>query len=274
MRSIAVIVLSLLIAFPAGLMAQEPQAAPNPSETLAPPETAPVEIPIPNEQVKTHSFIGGVLKDNKDLWLSPRRIQRSDAKWLLPLAGATGFLFATDHNISDAARNNEALRQPSHFVSSFGSWYALGPAVGAFYGVGKLTHNKRATDTGRLSGEALLQTEIVVQGLKFLFNRTRPNGGGQSFPSGHAASSFAFATVVAEQYHDKPLIAIGAYSAATAVSLSRIGGLNHFPSDVLVGATIGTLIGRFVVQHHNDKPSLNHSDSGAQATRSGEERQD
>ena len=256
MRSIAVVVLSLLTAFPAGLMAQEPQAAPTPLETLTPPETAPVDVPIPNEQVKPHSFVGEVLRDNKDLWLSPRRIQRSDAKWLLPLAGATGFLFATDHDISDAARNNEALRQPSHFVSNFGSLYALGSAAGAFYGVGKLTHNKRATDTGRLGGEALLQTEIVVQGLKFLFNRTRPSGGGQSFPSGHAASSFAFATVVAEQYHDKPLIAIGAYSAATAVSLSRIGGLNHFPSDVLVGAAIGTLIGRFVVHHNHDNAPL------------------
>ena len=129
MRSIAVIVLSLLIAFPAGLMAQDPQVAPAPSETLALPETAPVDLPIPNEQVKTHSFVGGVLRDNKDLWLSPRRIQRSDAKWLLPLAGATGLLFVTDHDITDAARNNEALRQPSHFVSNFGSLYALGSAL-------------------------------------------------------------------------------------------------------------------------------------------------
>jgi len=257
MRSIIVVFLSLLIAFPAGLMAQEPQAAPAPSETLTPPETAPTDLSIPNKEVKPHSFIGGVLRDNEDLWLSPRRIQRSDAKWLLPVAGATGLLFVTDHNISDAARNNEALRQPSRFVSNFGGLYALGSAAGAFYGIGKLTNNKRATDTGRLSGEALLQTQIVVQGLKFLFNRTRPNGGGESFPSGHAASSFAFATVVAEQYQDKPLIAIGVYSAATAVSLSRIGGLNHFPSDVLVGATIGTLIGGFVVHHNHDKaPSL------------------
>ena len=40
---------------------------------------------------------------------------------------------------------------------------------------------------------------------------------------------------------------VGSYGFATAVSLARVGGLNHFPSDVLVGAVIGELIGRYVV---------------------------
>ena len=43
---------------------------------------------------------------------------------------------------------------------------------------------------------------------------------------------------------DKPLVVFGSYGLATAISLSRVGGLKHFPSDVLIGATIGELIGR------------------------------
>lgn len=260
MRSICIVVLSLLMAFPAGLMAQEPQTAPvQPEVQAAPDSSGELDVQIPKKQVEVHSFARQVFTDDKNLWLSPLRIQNRDAKWLLPLAGATAFLFATDHGISNAARSNDGLLQPSHAVSNLGSFYVLASATGAFYGIGKLTHNEKTADTGRMAGEALIQTEIVVQGLKFLTGRTRPNGGAHSFPSGHTASTFAFATIVAEQYHDNPLIGIGAYGAATAVGLSRIGGLNHYPSDVLVGAAIGTLIGRFVYNrsHENDH-SLSH----------------
>src|SRR5215831_8783145 len=121
MRNICIVFLTLMIAFPAGLLAQDPQTPTTPLEALAPDNTtAPLDSPVVREEVKTHSFVGEVIRDNKGLWLSPIRIKRSDAKLLVPLAGGTAFLFATDHDISDAAKSNEALRQPSHFVSNFG----------------------------------------------------------------------------------------------------------------------------------------------------------
>jgi membrane-associated phospholipid phosphatase len=40
------------------------------------------------------------------------------------------------------------------------------------------------------------------------------------------------------------------YSAATGVSLTRVLGQEHFPSDVLVGGAAGWLIGRYVVRRH------------------------
>ena len=96
-----------------------------------------------------------------------------------------------------------------------------------------------------------MDTEVVVQVLKFVTNRQRPNlTNSQSFPSGHAASAFALASVMASEYHDKPLVVISSYGFATAVGLARVGGLNHFPSDVLAGAVIGELIGQYVVHHH------------------------
>src|SRR5207237_4670245 len=104
---------------------------------------------------------------------------------------------------------------------------------------------------GRLGTEAELDTELVVQALKFITNRTRPNlADHRSFPSGHAASAFALASVLSSEYHNKPLVVFGSYGFATAVSLARVGGLNHFPSDVVAGAVIGELIGRYVVHHH------------------------
>ena len=51
--------------------------------------------------------------------------------------------------------------------------------------------------------------------------------------------------------HDKPLVVFGSYGLASAISLSRVGGLKHFPSDVLIGATIGELIGRYMYHHYH-----------------------
>lgn len=57
-----------------------------------------------------------------------------------------------------------------------------------------------------------------------------------SFPSGHAASAFAFATAAALEHRQSraPLFAL-----ATAVAYSRVHTGVHYPGDVLVGAAIG-----------------------------------
>ncbi len=106
---------------------------------------------------------------------------------------------------------------------------------------------------------------LVVAALKLATNRERPNeGNGQagfwphgtrsyeldgSFPSGHAAESFALARVIASEYPSKP-VQIVAYAFALAISASRVTARQHFPSDVLVGGTFGYLIGGYVVRHH------------------------
>ena len=205
------------------------------------------------------NFAQQFLKDQVHTWTSPLKIHRGDVKWLVPLGAGAALLFANDHAISNKFRENESLRPASRMISNFGSSVPTLAASGGMLAIGKLTHNQKVATTGMLATEAVLHSEVVIHGLKLLFNRERPNkldgqgsfwGGGQSFPSGHAASSWAFATIVAHQYKNKPIVTIGAYSFATVVSLSRVGGLNHFPSDVLIGATIGHLIGRYVLHHH------------------------
>ena len=59
-----------------------------------------------------------------------------------------------------------------------------------------------------------------------------------SFPSGHTTASFASALAIL--YHHKK-IGIGALVLAILVSLSRLYLYVHFPTDVLVGAIVGTL---------------------------------
>ena len=72
-------------------------------------------------------------------------------------------------------------------------------------------------------------------------------GGFFGFYSGHAANSFAFATIVTaalsmvkKNGFDRGLIA-GVYTWATLVSISRIMAGKHYLGDILVGAIAGAL---------------------------------
>lgn len=80
----------------------------------------------------------------------------------------------------------------------------------------------------------------MVYGLKFGVDRTRPNGEGGGFPSGHTATAFMGATLLAHEYgHKSVWIPIAGYSVATATGVLRILNNKHYASDVLVGAAIG-----------------------------------
>lgn len=59
----------------------------------------------------------------------------------------------------------------------------------------------------------------------------------RSFPSGHAAAAFAFATGVG---HLAPTAAVPLRALAAVVGYSRVHTGVHYPGDVLAGALIGT----------------------------------
>jgi undecaprenyl-diphosphatase len=65
--------------------------------------------------------------------------------------------------------------------------------------------------------------------------------GSASFPSGHSASAFAFATGVAARL---PVVAMPLHALAGAVAYSRVHTGVHYPGDVLVGSVMGTVIGQ------------------------------
>ncbi|MDR3671667.1 MAG: phosphatase PAP2 family protein [Holophaga sp.] len=75
----------------------------------------------------------------------------------------------------------------------------------------------------------------------------RPFSTGDSFPSGHASQAFAMASVVS-MHADSPWVGAAAYGLAGLVGLARLETRDHFSSDVLAGALIGTGIGRAVVR--------------------------
>src|SRR5258708_6392200 len=71
----------------------------------------------------------------------------------------------------------------------------------------------------------------------------------RSFPSVHSATSFAFAAVIAQRYPKNKWAKWGAYALATGVSLSRYPAKKHYPSDILIGATLGYVTGTYLAEH-------------------------
>lgn len=57
-----------------------------------------------------------------------------------------------------------------------------------------------------------------------------------SFPSGHAAGAFVFATLIAGFY---PAWALAAYTLAMLIGLSRVLLGVHYPSDIVAGVALG-----------------------------------
>jgi hypothetical protein len=96
--------------------------------------------------------------------------------------------------------------------------------------------------------------------------------GGKSFPSDHSAVAWSIASMIAHQYPG-PLTKLFAYGFAGAVSVSRVTGNQHFPSDVLVGGAMGWLIARETYSKHHDPNLGGEGCGGPSAKDTGEESQ-
>ena len=66
-----------------------------------------------------------------------------------------------------------------------------------------------------------------------------------SFPSGHACSSFAAATALTMLF---PEYGVWAYLPAILIAISRVYVGVHYPTDVIVGSILGTVVAYFVIK--------------------------
>ena len=259
---LCIVVLVIYLSRIPAVSAQEssPQDSP-PSQSVQNTDTNPN---LPKE-----AFLRTFAHDEYSLWTSPFRFGNYDShtmrKYGLPFLLISGALIATDHKTADHLPNTEDQTVWSGRISQMGAAYSLAGFSGATYLIGKITDNNHAKETGILSLEALGHAQLLALGIKAITQRERPldanpSGtgfwkGGDSFPSGHATSSFAVASVFAYEYREHIAVPITAYSLASLISVSRLGARKHWASDIFVGGSLGFLIGRYVYKHHHD-PSL------------------
>jgi membrane-associated phospholipid phosphatase len=224
------------------------------------PDAPAAQIPVTEKGLPL-----AILKDQVAIWTSPVRIRAHDLIWLLPLGAATGVTLATD---TDAMR--DLSRNPGFNKDSVNASNALlGGEIAipvTLYGVGLFKGDVHARETGILSGEALADSVVLDQVTKIIFRRERPlynnaagdffssnAGSNNSFPSSHSMLAWTIAGVTAGEYPSK-WVQLGAYSLASSVSLMRVLGQEHFPTDVLVGGAAGWLVGHYVFKKHSAHP--------------------
>ena len=223
------------------------------------------DIPIedvPHSEATVMNLPKHVLLDIGHIAISPSYIRTRDLKWLLPLTAASAAAFATDtHTMREVVSQNPSFHNTAINVSDALRDGFIAVPAGMFV-VGHFTDNEHAKETGLLAGEAVIDANIVAEVVKLASYRERPyvdnaqgeffvgkSGPNGSFISGHAVTAWSSAAVLAAEYRS-PWAQVGIYSLATGVSLTRVLGQQHFPSDVLIGSATGWLVGHYVYRAH------------------------
>lgn len=217
------------------------------------------EMPVDRENHMEPQLLKNIVSDQQAIWTSPKNLRFADADWLLPLGIATGGMLATDTEYSRHLSNSPSRLKFADDISNYGIGSLVG-IEGGFYFWGHMTHDDHEQEASILGGEAVLDSLAITYALKSVFRRQRPlqndyRGSfwaeGDSFPSEHAAAAWSIASTIAHEYPG-PLTSLFTYGLASVVSASRITSKQHFPSDVLIGSTIGWFVGQQVYRsRHN-----------------------
>jgi membrane-associated phospholipid phosphatase len=115
-----------------------------------------------------------------------------------------------------------------------GGFYAQTGGAFAVYTLGYFTKSNTIRAVGSDLVRAQILTQLSVQTAKYAMRRQRPDASDSlSLPSGHAAGTFATATVLQRHF------GVPAYAAGAYVATSRMSANKHHLSDVIMGAAFG-----------------------------------
>ena len=214
------------------------------------------------------SLIPDILHDQKPIWTFPLNVLRG-RHWApaLGVTLATAGLVALDPYTEPYFRNTERFNAyKTGPLRGRNSTLAITLTPVAFYLTGLATHSPHAKSTAILAAESLADTQLLSFVMKHATGRLQPsqipqhgnfrdtwfkykgsfiNAG--SFPSGHSASAFGVATVIAERYREHRWVPWVCYGTAAFLALTRLPDQAHFSSDIFFGAAMGYSISHFVV---------------------------
>jgi membrane-associated phospholipid phosphatase len=201
------------------------------------------------------------------------------------LAGsvAVGTLLARRLDDHFAARLQDSSTQANRNLQRLATFVRTTATPGSFaigttmYLTGRLANNPKLADLGLHGTEALIVGELTAVVLKGIVGRQRPyveprdsrsfrlgrgiRGGNEyrSFPSGHSVAAFAAAAAVTSETSryspdTKWIVGPVLFGGAALAGVSRMYNNQHWASDVIAGAGIGTFAGLKVVRYHHSHP--------------------
>lgn len=198
--------------------------------------------------------------DTKAVATAPGAWTSTDWKTLgLGAAAVLGTALILDRTLDDASKRNRTssrdklakdLAQPG----GTGGLILLGAGYFGFSLLDKDEPRSVIVDMG----VATVLAQAAILPLKYGLGRARPQDergahdfrpfrSQDSFPSGHAAQAFAMASVLSMRTSE-PWVGWCAYGVAGLIGVARLETRDHFASDVVAGALVGTVMGRAVVR--------------------------
>ena len=157
-------------------------------------------------------------------------------------------LHPLDDNVNSALVGNSAAETFFKPGAILGALPTLLGSASIVYAVGRVKDEPKVSHVGMDLIQAIAMSEIITESLKYATGRERPDqSGATSFPSGHAADTFAFATAL--ERHLGWRYAVPAYLLASYVATSRLPANRHWLSDVVFGSAVGIIAGRTVTSH-------------------------
>ena len=184
------------------------------------------------------------------------------------MAASAVLAFQNDEELSEFVQENS--NSITETLAVFGERMGSMPLYlgGGGYILGVVFKDGRIKKASAMIVKAGLVTGLITRALKMGFSRARPSAdegaysfygpdlsnNNVSFPSGHTTTAFSFATVIAETFKDESkLIPILAYGAAAIGGWSRVHDNAHWVSDVLIGALIGHLTTKKMMENEDDR---------------------
>jgi membrane-associated phospholipid phosphatase len=221
-------------------------AGPSGGEGLITPEldgNQAIQRPAGPPATPRHTGIKALVKDlASDVRHLP---SRENLLW----AGIGGGLALAVHPLDDDVnRKLVGNKTAEHFFKAGAVVGELGTLLGgasAVYALGRLKDEPKVSHVGMDLIQSLALSEGITQTLKYTTRRERPDHSSRnSFPSGHAADTFGFATAL--ERHLGWRYAVPAYVFASYVAISRMPANRHWLSDAVFGSAVGIIAGRTV----------------------------
>jgi hypothetical protein len=178
-----------------------------------------------------------------DLW---RFVSLDTAMVLTAGGGAASVAHVWDGDVVTELQVNPQLNNAFEPGSKYGAFAIMLGGSFAVYGAGRASGHRHMAVVGADLVRGQIVSQAWAQGIKFIVRRERPDQSNQqSFPSGHAASGFAAASVLSRHYGWKA--AVPAYLGAAYIAAARVHDNRHYLSDVTFGAAVGIAAARTVM---------------------------